>query len=106
MKNMMDMMKQAQALQSKMADAQKELEELAIEGRSGAGLVTVTLDGKGRMKGVKIATELMKPEEVEILEDLITAAHADAREKMDAEVAKKMAEVAGDLPLPPGMKLF
>ncbi len=106
MKGMMDMIKQAQALQSKMAEVKQQLDELRIEGVSGAGLVTVTLDGKGQMMGVKIDSSLAKPDELEILEDLIIAAHNDAREKMEAAVQEKMQEVTGDLPLPPGMKLF
>ena len=106
MKGMMDMMKQAQALQSKMAEVQQGLEELRIAGVSGAGLVSVTLNGKGRMMGIKIDEALMKPDEVEILEDLILAAHNDAREKMETAVQEKMSEITGDLPLPPGLKLF
>lgn len=102
----MDMMKQAQQLQSKMAEMQAELENIEIEGQSGAGLVTVTLNGKGEMKGVKIDPSLMKPEETEILEDLIVAASADAKTKSEAQMKEKMEALTGGLPLPPGMKLF
>lgn len=106
MKDFMSMMKQAQELQGRMADMQNQLGDLEIEGRSGAGLVTVTLTGKGELKAVKIDPSLLKPEELEILEDLIVAAHADAKVKMEGAVQEKMQEVTGDLPLPPGLKLF
>lgn len=106
MKDFMSMMKQAQELQGRMADMQNQLGDLEIEGRSGAGLVTVTLTGKGDLKAVKIDPSLLKPEELEILEDLIVAAHADAKVKMEGAVQEKMQEVTGDLPLPPGLKLF
>ena len=106
MKDFMSMMKQAQELQKHMADMQDQLGDLEIEGHSGAGLVTVTLTGKGDMKAAKIDPSLLKADELEILEDLIVAAHADAKHKMEDVVKSKMQEVAGDLPLPPGMKLF
>lgn len=106
MKDFMSMMKQAQELQGRMADMQNQLGDLEIEGRSGAGLVTVKLTGKGDLKAVKIDPSLLKPEELEILEDLIVAAHADAKVKMEGAVQEKMQEVTGDLPLPPGLKLF
>ena len=105
MKGFGDLMKQAQQLQSKMAEMQASLDELEVEGISGGGLVTVRLNGKGAMNGVDIDASLLKPEEGEILEDLITAAHAEARQKMEQAVAEKMKEVTGGLPLPPGMNL-
>jgi hypothetical protein len=77
-----------------------------MEGQSGAGLVRVTLNGKGEMRAVRIDPSLMKPGEAEMLEDLIVAAHQDARGKVDATLQSRMQEVAGGLPLPPGMKLF
>jgi len=85
---------------------QAELDQIEVEGTSGGGLVSVTLSGKGEMKGVKIDPSLIKPEEKEIVEDLIVAAHADARRKAEAVMQEKMKAVAGGLPLPPGMKLF
>lgn len=106
MKDLMGMMKQAQQLQSKMQQMQQELSEMEIEGRSGAGLVTVRLNGKGEVRAIKIDPSLMKPEEVEILEDLIVAAAADAKSKADDLMQEKMKELTGGLPLPPGMKLF
>jgi nucleoid-associated protein EbfC len=106
MKNFAQMMKQAQELQGRMADMQAEMERLTCEGRSGGGLVVVTLNGKGEMAGVKIDASLLKPEEVEILEDLITAAHADAKSKVEEAMKEKMAALTGGLPLPPGLKLF
>lgn len=106
MKNFTQMMKQAQELQGRMADMQAEMERLTCEGRAGGGLVVVTLNGKGEMAGVKIDASLLKPEEGEILEDLITAAHADAKSKVEEAMKEKMASLTGGLPLPPGLKLF
>lgn len=79
---------------------------LEVDGQSGGGLVKVTLDGKGEVKRVRIDPSLAKADEVEILEDLIVAAAADAKSKADAALQSKMAEVTGGLPLPPGLKLF
>lgn len=106
MKNFAQMMKQAQELQGRMADMQAEMERTTCEGRAGGGMVVVTLNGKGEMAGVKIDASLLKPEEGEILEDLITAAHADAKVKVDETMKEKMQSLTGGLPLPPGLKLF
>jgi len=106
MKNVMGMMKQVQEMQSKMQDMQNELSDMEIIGQSGAGLVTVTMNGKGEMRGVKIDPSLMKPDETEILEDLLVAATSDAKSKVDATMQDKMQSMAGGLPLPPGLKLF
>jgi hypothetical protein len=106
MKNFAEMMKQAQALQGRMADMQAELERTMIEGRSGGGMVVVTLSGKGDMVHVKIDPSLLKPEEAEILEDLIVAAHNDAKIKVEEAMKEKMKGLTGGLPLPPGLKLF
>jgi DNA-binding YbaB/EbfC family protein len=106
MKNLMGMMKQAQELQSRMAEMQAELAETRVEGSSGGGLVTVTLNGKGEMAGIKIDQSLIKPDETEILEDLVTAAHNDAKAKVEHMMQEKMQGLTGGLPLPPGMKLF
>jgi DNA-binding YbaB/EbfC family protein len=99
------MMKQAQQLQSKMAEAQEEIQRIEASGTAGGGLVTVTLSGKGDLRGVKIDPSLASGDEIEILEDLIVAAHADAKGKVDAAVAERMAEVTGGLQLPAGLKL-
>lgn len=106
MKDLMGMMKQAQQLQARMQQMQEDLAALEVEGRSGAGLVAVTLTGKGELKKVRIDPSLMKPEETEILEDLIIAAAQDARTKVEAAMQSKMQEVTGGLPLPPGLKLW
>ena len=106
MKNFSEMMKQAQALQGRMAEMQAELERTLIEGRSGGGMVRVTLSGKGDMSSVKIDPSLLKPEEAEILEDLIVAAHNDAKVKVEEAMKEKMKSLTGGLPLPPGLKLF
>ena len=106
MKNFAEMMKQAQQLQGRMADIQAEMERTMIEGRSGGGMVMVTLTGKGDMAGVKIDPSLVKPEDAEILEDLIVAAHNDAKAKVEDAMKDKMKSLTGGLPLPPGLKLF
>jgi DNA-binding YbaB/EbfC family protein len=103
MADFMGLMKQAAQLKSKMEAMQAELDQLEVEGTSGGGLVTVRLSGKGEMKGVKIDPSLMKPPEAEILEDLIVAAHADARRKAEVLLQEKMKAVTGGLPLPPGL---
>ena len=106
MADFLGLMKQATELKSKMEAMQAELDQIEIEGTSGGGLVTVKLSGKGEMKGVTIDDTLMQPSEKEIVADLIVAAHADARRKAETLLQEKMKSVAGDLPLPPGMKLF
>jgi len=106
MKDIMGMMKQAQALQAKMQQMQEDLGAAELEGRAGGGLVTLTLDGKGQMKRIKIDPSLMKADEVEILEDLILAASQDAKGKVEGLMQEKMKEATGGLPLPPGMKLW
>lgn len=101
----MKMMKQAKDMQSRMAGLQDDLGKIEVSGSAGAGLVTVTITGKGEMKGVRIDPSLLKPEEGEILEDLVVAAHRDAHAKAEAAIAEKMAEVTGGLGLPSGFKL-
>jgi DNA-binding YbaB/EbfC family protein len=105
MKNLGQMLKQAQELQEKMAEMQARLEEQEIVGSAGAGMVSVTLNGKGALKAVKIDPELLKPEDVGIVEDLLVTAHADARQRMEQVVADQMQSLTGGLPLPPGFKL-
>jgi len=100
----MGMMKKAQELQGKMQEFQENLGNLLIEGRSGGGLVTVTMNGKGELRGLKIDPSLFKEDSVEIIEDLIVTAHNDAKQKAEAEVQSKMSEMTAGLPLPPGMK--
>jgi DNA-binding YbaB/EbfC family protein len=105
MKNLGQMMKQIQGMQSQMQDMQAALERIEMTGQSGGGMVNVTLSGKGEMRRVKIDPKLLDPAEVEVLEDLILAAAKDAKAKVDQHVASEMSKVAGGLPLPPGMKL-
>jgi DNA-binding YbaB/EbfC family protein len=104
--NLMGMMKQVGEMQARMQQMQEELAGLEIEGQSGGGLVKVTLSGKGDVKKVRIDPSLVKPDEAEILEDLVVAAAQDAKGKLDALLQAKMQDMAGGLPLPPGMKLF
>lgn len=105
MKNMFDIMKQAQQLQSRMASLQQELEAAEVEGRAGGGMVSIVMSGKGEVKKVSVDPSLMKEDEREILEDLIVAACADAKSKAEQLAAEKMKSVAGGLPLPPGLGL-
>lgn len=105
MVDFMGMMKKAEELQKKMQQMQEEAGNAVVEGRSGGGLVTVTLSGKGEMKGLSIDPSLFKEDDVEVLEDLIVAAHNEAKVKAEEMMQKKMAELTQGLPLPPGMKL-
>jgi nucleoid-associated protein EbfC len=106
MTDFMGLMKQAAQLQSKMQALQAELEQIEVEGSAGGGMVSVKLSAKGDLKGITIDDSLLKPSEKEILEDLLVAAHADARRKAEATLQEKMKAVTGGLPLPPGMNPF
>ena len=106
MADFMGMMKQAAQMQQRMETLQAELDQLSIEGTAGGGAVAVRMSGKGELKGVTIDAALMKPDEKEIVEDLVVAAHADARRKAEALLQEKMKQLTGGLPLPPGLKLF
>jgi DNA-binding YbaB/EbfC family protein len=103
MADFLGLMKQAAELKSKMEAMQAELDKIEVEGTAGGGMVTVKLTAKGEMKGVHIDPSLIKPDEVEIVEDLIVAAHSDARRKAEAMLQDKMKALTGGLPLPPGM---
>lgn len=105
MKNLASMMKQAQEMQARMAEMQAGLERHEMTGQSGGGMVTVTLNGKGEMRAIKIDPALATPDDVEVLEDLIVAAFGDAKAKVEQHVQERMAELTGGLQLPPGMKL-
>jgi DNA-binding YbaB/EbfC family protein len=105
MKNIAGLMKQASQMQKKMEEMQANLESLSIEGVSGAGMVALTINGKGELKSVRIDPKLADPGEMEMLQDLIVAAYADARRKMEAVAAEEMQKVTGGLNLPAGMKL-
>jgi len=106
MADIMGLMKQAAELKTKMDAMQAELEQIEVEGVAGGGMAAVRMNAKGELKSVKLDAALMKPEEKEIAEDLVVAAHADARRKAEAVVAEKMKALTGGLPLPPGLKLF
>jgi DNA-binding YbaB/EbfC family protein len=105
MKNLGQMMKQAQEMQSRMAEMQERLNQVEMSGASGGGLIKVTLNGKGEMKKISIDKSLMIPDEVEVLEDLILAATNDAKARVEAHLAEEMSKVTGGLKLPGGMKL-
>jgi DNA-binding YbaB/EbfC family protein len=105
MKNLGQMMKQAQAMQAKMQEMQAALERTEVTGTAGGGMVTVIVTGKGEMRRIKIDPKLADPNEVGMLEDLIVAAANDARAKADQQMQAEMAKVTGGLQLPPGFKL-
>jgi nucleoid-associated protein EbfC len=105
MKNLAGLMKQAQQMQSKMQEMQSKLESIDVEGVAGAGLVAITLNGKGDLRRVKIDPKLADPADIEMLEDLIVAAHRDAKSKLEAMTQEEMQKVTGGLQLPPGIKL-
>lgn len=105
MRNIAGLMKQAQQMQEKMQELQSRLEAMEIEGESGAGMVKVTLNGKSELRGIKIDPKLADPSDTEMLEDLILAAHRDAKTKIEAAAAEEMQKISGGLQLPPGMKL-
>ncbi len=106
MADFLGLMKQAAELKSKMEAMQAELESLEVEGAAGGGFVTLKLSGKGEVKAAHVDDSLLKPDQREIIEDLIVAAHADARRKLEALLQERMQALTGGLPLPPGLKLF
>ena len=105
MKNLGQMMKQAQEMQARMAEMQAKLDQVEVTGAAGGGLISVSLNGKGELKRIKIDPSLVDRDEVEVLEDLIVAAFNDARAKADAASNAEMAKMTQGLPLPPGFKL-
>ncbi len=106
MRDLMGMMGKMQELQGRMEKMQAELETTEVTGSAGGGLVSITLTAKGALKKISIDPSLLKSAEKEIVEDLISAAHADARAKAERAMEEKMRELTGGLPLPPGLKLF
>ena len=105
MKNLAGLMKQASQMQSKMEEMQARLQTIELVGEAGAGMVRVTMNGKGELRGIKIDPKIVDPADSEVLEDLIMAAHRDAKSKIDAAMAAEMQQVTGGLNLPPGFKL-
>ncbi len=105
MKNLGQIMKQAQEMQDKMAQMQDRLSAEAVTGQAGGGMVQVTLNGKYEIRKIKIDPSLAGADDVEVLEDLIVAAQNDAKNKVEVMVQEKMSELTGGLQLPPGMKL-
>ena len=105
MKNLGQMMKQAQEMQTKMQEMQEKLAEIEIGGSSGAGMVTVTLSGKGDLRKLSIDPSLFNSDDSEVVEDLVVAAFADAKSKLEVRVAEEMSKLTGGLNLPPGFTL-
>lgn len=105
MKDLLGLMGKAKEMQAKFQAMQEELTLIEATGQSGGGLVSVTLSGKGEMRALKIDPSLVRPDEAEIIEDLIVAAHNDAKAKVEAVMQEKTRELTAGLPIPPGMKL-
>jgi nucleoid-associated protein EbfC len=105
MKDILNIMKQAKEMQSKMSELQEDMANVEAQGTAGGGMVTITLSGKGELKGVAIDPSLLSDGEAEMIEDLLIAAHADAKTKVEEIVAEKTKELTAGLPIPPGMKL-
>jgi len=105
MKDLLGLMGKAKEMQAKFQAMQEEIAALEATGQAGGGLVTVVLTGKFEMRSLRIDPSLFKEDEVEILEDLILAAHNDAKSKVEAVMQQKTAEMTAGLPIPPGMKL-
>ena len=105
MKDLKDMLKQAQEMQQSMSNMHVALEGTILEGSAGAGMVKVTMDGKGTLKSVTIDPVLFDGDEKEVIEDLIVAAHSDAKSRVEAYAAEEMKKITGGIQLPPGMNL-
>lgn len=105
MKNLGDVFKQAQELQSKLQDFQDQMEALEVEGQAGGGMVRVTMNGKGVLRSVHIDPSLLSADDKEVLEDLVLAAHNDAKAKSEAAAQEKAQKLTGGMGLPPGMNL-
>jgi DNA-binding YbaB/EbfC family protein len=105
MKNLGQMMKQAQQMQAKMVELQESLADKEVEGVAAAGMVKVTMNCKGQLRRIKIDPSLLEPDEAEVLEDLILAATNAAKAKADTTAAEEMQKLTGGLQLPPGMQL-
>jgi len=105
MRDMMGMMKKAKEMQEKMAALQEDIANLEVEAASGGGMVTITLNGQGHLVAIKIDSQLNQPDETEILEDLIMAAHTEAKTRLETMVAEKTQSLTAGLPIPPGFKL-
>ncbi|MBD8555379.1 YbaB/EbfC family nucleoid-associated protein [Rhizobium sp. CFBP 8762] len=105
MRDIMGMMGKVKEMQAKMEKLQEEITSMEVDGQSGGGLVTVRLTGKGDLRSLKIDPSLFKEDDIEILEDLIVAAHKDAKDKAEAMTAERTRELTAGLPIPPGMKL-
>lgn len=105
MRDIMGLMSKAKEMQEKMQAMQAEIEAMTADGTAGGGMVAVTLNGKGAMQAIKIDPSVFSEDDAEILEDLVIAAHSDAKAKIEQRVQEKTQEVTAGLPLPPGMKL-
>ncbi|MCS0495423.1 YbaB/EbfC family nucleoid-associated protein [Ancylobacter mangrovi] len=106
MKDLLGMMSKVKEMQARMEQLQADLEATEVEGAAGGGMVTVRLTAKGTLKAIAIDPSLLNPDEAEILEDLIVAAHTEARSKGERLIQEKTQELTAGLPIPPGMKLF
>lgn len=105
MKDLADILKQAQTMKARMGEIQERAAAIEVEGKAGAGMIAVTLNGKGELKSVSIDPSLFSTEEREVVEDLIVAAHNDAKAKLEARMQEEVGKMASDMGLPPGFKL-
>ena len=103
--NIQKMLKQAQQMQSKLGELQADMEAREFDGQAGGGAVKISLTGKGQLTKLNLDASLMNAAEKDMLEDLIIAAHRDAKEKADAAMADAMGSLTGGMNLPAGMKL-
>jgi DNA-binding YbaB/EbfC family protein len=106
MADFLGLMKQAAELKSKMEAMQAELDRIEVEGAAGGGLLTLKLSGKGEVRSAHVDDTLLRPDQKDILQDLIVAAHADGRRKLESVLQERMQALTGGLQLPPGLKLF
>ena len=103
--DMAKMMRQAQDMQGKMAQMQKDMQNIIVEGQSGAGLVKATATAKGELKSINIHPSIFNGDDKEVVEDLILAAIKDAQQKANDHSTKEMQKMTEGLGLPPGMNL-
>ena len=106
MADFLGLMKQAAELKSKMEAMQAELDRIEVEGAAGGGLLTLKLSGKGEVRSAHVDDTLLRADQKDILQDLIVAAHADGRRKLESVLQERMQALTGGLQLPPGLKLF
>ena len=104
MANFSDLLSQAKEMQEKMKETQEALNKIEVEGISGGGAVKVIMNGEGDLKKISLDEKLLK-ETKEIIEDLVVAAHNDAKSKMKKKTSEEISKITGGISLPPGFKM-